>query len=233
MKFLIKIKFICYLYMYTNGLKKFGTEKGRKRWLLNVYLPLNICRKYTKNSLIRNLMAKLIKQVRKEFPFKPIDYSEAKELYEKYFKLDNHITYDGVLNKLKLGKDVYLTFIRKEIGIQNPNKPEVYEKFNMYTEIGTVFKVEIDRCEVFEDKETDEKIEKYNISLKSPSDKVAINDLNEFNFAHYRYSNDVEIKEFKNNENKYNDLKIEIDSLREKLNNKVNKQSEFFNCVVK
>jgi len=223
------------LYRYTKDINNFYDKKYRKNWLSKSNNTFSICRRYKKGSYIRNQIAKVFKLVRAENPFEPVDYSEAKKLYNDYFKIDNHITYEDVLNKLLNGEDVYLTMIRDVIGIQL-DKSEKYEKSTMYEEIGAVFKAQIMRDENFGDEKTGENITKYEICLNSPcemEDGNGVEELNNYTFAHYRYSNDDEIKQFNEYVDKYNVLEEEIQTLSTELNKKRYTQNKYIDCVVK
>jgi len=71
-----------------------------------------------KNTLIRNLGTSVLKQLRVKMPFKPEDFSKAKEMYEDYFKMPLHIDYDILKKEFESGKKIYLNRFRTDVPVK-------------------------------------------------------------------------------------------------------------------
>jgi hypothetical protein len=80
-----------------------------------------------KNSMMRNLAAKAVKFQRIETPFVPIDYSEAKEMYDSYFQMENHIpSKEHFQERIEKEGIVYFVKFRNEIPVKGDSYASYY-----------------------------------------------------------------------------------------------------------
>jgi hypothetical protein len=81
----------------------------------------------TKGETVRNLVASAIKQHRKANPFKAQNFTKAKELYQEYFKMENHIpSYQHLVDEVNSGKTVYVTRFRTDVPVRGKRYNEYY-----------------------------------------------------------------------------------------------------------
>lgn len=120
MRLIPHLKNLYFLYKGTKNIElyKEQTPDGLLRFMKHWYKK--------KNTLIRKLACNVIWQLRKKHPYEVQDYSKARELYEDYFKLENHIpNFEWLLDKNILGESVYLYKFRSE----NPVKGKTYASY--------------------------------------------------------------------------------------------------------
>ena len=57
---------------------------------------------WKKRGVLRNLLAERIRNIHSVYKYQPIDYSEAKKMYEEYFTLENHIpSYSKLIHRAR------------------------------------------------------------------------------------------------------------------------------------
>jgi len=150
----------------------------------------------TKRGLVRNLGASLIRKVRKEEPYKIIDYSKAKTLYDSITPID--------LSKVKAGSYVF-KFSREE-----PVKGERWCEYfiNQSGSEGT-YKVHKQKDNPYS----------YWWSLETyKGEWNHLTTLKESSARSFRFATKEEIKEFKNRQKQYEQKKKEIAIKQEQLN---------------
>jgi hypothetical protein len=138
-------------------------------------------RVYTrKGSFMRNLAAKAIRFQREAYPFQPEDYSEARTMYEEYFKMKNHIpSYTDILEKINEYRAVYIVKFRNEV----PVKGERYAQYYINGSYG----------------------EKYMQKLTAENiDRVYIQD----SLTAYRYATTDEVKQYNTNQKMITALEV-------------------------
>ena len=147
-----------------------------------------------KNSWVRNQVALLIRKIRKEKPYKIVDYSKAKELYNSRTPID--------LSKVKPGDYVY------KISREEPVKGKHYCEYYI-NESGT---------------EGVYKIYKWNDGYKywsvedyTGNTNTFGNSLDEESFRSFRFATKEEIQEFKNRRKEYKTKKKEIEALQKQI----------------
>lgn len=71
---------------------------------------LRIIKQYRKDrhQFIRNQATLAIKEIRRSNPYKPVDYSKTKKMYEDYHKLPNHIS-EWEIDTVWKGFDKYIS----------------------------------------------------------------------------------------------------------------------------
>ena len=147
-----------------------------------------------KNSWVRNQVAQLIKKIRKVRPYKIVDYSKAKELYNSRTPID--------LSKVKPGDYVY------KISREEPVKGKHYCEYYI-NESGT---------------EGVYKIYKWNDGYKywsvedyTGNTNTFGNSLDEESSRSFRFATKEEIQEFKNRRKEYKQKKKEIEALQKQI----------------
>lgn len=144
-----------------------------------------------KNSWVRNQAALLIRKIRKEKPYKEIDYSKAKELYDSRTPID--------LSKVKEGSYVYK--ISREEPVRGKRWCEYY--INQCGEEG-IYKVYKKEKGYFS-------LEKYNGEWNH------FTTLDEESSRSFRFATKEEIQEFKNRRKEYKAKRKEINKLQKQI----------------
>ena len=142
-----------------------------------------------KNSWVRNQVALLIRDIRKEKPYQIIDYSKAKALYENTIPID--------LSKVRVGS--YVVKYSEDCPVKGKRWCEYHINFSSGT---GVFKV------VSLDKYTD---------LVSYRGESSYRSLNEEWSRSFRFATKEEIEEFKIARKNYKQKKKEIESLQKQI----------------
>ena len=107
-----------------------------------ITMLLKLRDKLEPKSFLSNLTAGLIKKLRIESPYRVKDFTEAKKMYDDYFKMEGSIkSIDEVLELIKT-QDVFITFFRNDFS----EKGTRYCEYNMGSSFGhpipTVYKIE-------------------------------------------------------------------------------------------
>lgn len=80
-----------------------------------------------KNTVLRNLVSIVLKMYREKQPYKVVDYSKTKKLYEDYFLMENHIpSFDWLREKVKKDKDVWVTCFRRAYPVKGKRYSEYH-----------------------------------------------------------------------------------------------------------
>jgi len=139
----------------------------------------------------------LIKKIRATYPYKVCDYSKAKEKYENYFKIENHIpSYEKFIELLNNKKEIFITKFNDEAPYRGNRYCEYFSNFTFLNNKVVIYKAKV------------ENIKDHYIILKNVSDGSNHYDFNCKNFTTYLFSTDEEINKFKTAEN----LLIEVDT---------------------
>lgn len=146
-----------------------------------------------KNSWVRNQVAQLIKKIRKEKPYKVIDYSKAKEFYENQPK--------GIdFGKVKEGS--YVVKHTEEYAVKGKRYCEYYINFTSGTGVFKVGKWN-DRYESFR--------------LEDYKDGYGYCSLDIEDSIMFRFATKEEIEQFKIARKNYKQKKKEIDTLQKQI----------------
>ena len=146
-----------------------------------------------KNSWVRNQVAQLIKKIRKVRPYKIVEYSKAKELYENQPEPID-------FSKVSTGK--YVVKFTEEYAVKGKRWCEYYINFTS-------------GLDIFEVGKWNEKYESF--TLIDSKDRWGIYSLNEKDSVMFRFATKEEIKDFKNRQKEYKQKKEEIDTLQKQL----------------
>ena len=146
-----------------------------------------------KNSWVRNQVALLIRKIRKEKPYKVIDYSKAKKFYETQP--------EGIdISKVKPGN--YVVKFTEEYAVKGKRYCEYYINFTS-------------GLDIFEVGKWNEKYESF--ALVDSKDRWGIYSLDEKDSVMFRFATKEEIQEFKNRRKEYKQKKKEIESLQKQI----------------
>lgn len=105
-----RIKNLIWLYKVNKNIKLLPDESYNRYQEKFFYHSKNFWFNKKKYKITRNLAASIIKQIRKEHPYKVIGQTEAEKLYKEYFTLENHIPNFESIKKgiyLKRFRDIY------------------------------------------------------------------------------------------------------------------------------
>ena len=163
-------------------------------------------KKLPKDAWRRKLYVSIVKQIRARFPYSPEDFSEAKEMYEAYFKMDGHIpSYEHLFSQVKSKEEVYIVNFRYEA----PVKGERFAAYHMNSSgngTGAIFYLKNVTIR-----------EKYKyINMHSPRGFYNESGVSESFFTNYRYATQSEISTFKNFEKRVAAADKEMDQLQER-----------------
>ena len=143
-----------------------------------------------KNSYVRNSIALIVKKIRKEKPYKVIDYSKAKQFYETQP--------EGIdFSKVKPGS--YVVKFTEEYATKGKRWCEYHMNFDRG--LGT-YKVNSEYPDFF--------------SLVDYKDDVAFA-LHEYHTTMFRFATKEEIQEFENRQKEYKTKKKEIEVLQKQI----------------
>lgn len=152
---------------------------------------------YEKNSHKANLIAGLIKKLRAIAPYQVKDFSEAKKLYEDYFKMENHIESISEIKKLT-NQEVFVTRFRNEVPVKGKRFCEYYIN-GQFGSSQSIFKITSDCI--------------YVDSIKLNSFLGSYCYLSDDNLTQYRYSTPEEISNYKRAEELIRKNNEQIDKL--------------------
>ncbi|MFA5583890.1 MAG: hypothetical protein WDA09_06715 [Bacteriovoracaceae bacterium] len=134
----------------------------------------------------RRLYMSIISQLRQRFPFQPVDYSEARKMYEDYFKMPGHIpSYQHIYDQVDRGEEVFVVNFRAEA----PTKGKRYNDYYMNSSgpAGRIYKLnDITKRDTYS-----------YINMHSPKGFANVSSINEDRFTNYRYATEGEIFSFK------------------------------------
>ena len=147
-----------------------------------------------KNSWVRNQVALLIRKIHKEKPYKVIDYSKAKELYE---------TQPAPIDFSKVKEGSYVVKFTEEYAVKGKRWCEYYINFTS-------------GLDIFEVGKWNEKYESF--ALVDSKDRWGIYSLDEKDSVMFRFATKEEIQEFKNRRKEYKQKKKEIEALQKQIN---------------
>lgn len=133
MSCLTKISNFFYLLKLEDKDLVFFNKEKAVMWMNN---GIRIGKFYKKKSWTRNQLSKHIREVRKQFPYKVIDFSEAKKMYDDYPLMKGSLDYEKLVERLKRGGVVYITCFRDTY----PVKGEKYESYFINGSFGNVGK---------------------------------------------------------------------------------------------
>lgn len=107
-----------------------------------------IARKWSKGGWMRNSITWHIKDIRSRFPYKVIDYSEAKKMYEEYFAMEgNLISFNRfkchLLKQKQMKESVFIYCFRDDVPVKG-NKPGKFYINGMCSNTGLVLEVAIE-----------------------------------------------------------------------------------------
>ena len=143
-----------------------------------------------KNSWVRNQVALLIRKIRKEKPYKVIDYSKAKQFFESQPEPID-------FSKVSTGK--YVVKFTEEYAVKGKRWCEYYINFSSGT---GVFKVRA--------------LDKYK-DLVDYRGESSYRSFNEDWIRCFRFATKEEIQEFKNRRKEYKQKKKEIEALQKQI----------------
>ena len=146
-----------------------------------------------KNSWVRNQVALLIRKIRKEKPYKIVDYSKAKQFFESQPEPID-------FSKVSTGK--YVVKFTEEYAVKGKRWCEYYINFTS-------------GLDIFEVGKWNEKYESF--TLVDSKDRWGIYSLNEKDAVMIRVDKKEEIKDIKNRQKEYKQKKKEIESLQKQI----------------
>jgi hypothetical protein len=79
-----------------------------------------------KGTVDRNLGASILRQYRRKYPYIPSDYSEAKKMYDDYFKMEGAINIKEINYRFKKGEKIYLCQFRRAAPIKGKRYAEYH-----------------------------------------------------------------------------------------------------------
>ena len=146
-----------------------------------------------KNSWVRNQVALLIRKIRKEEPYKIVDYSKAKQFFESQPEPID-------FSKVSTGK--YVVKFTEEYAVKGKRWCEYYINFTS-------------GLDIFEVGKWNEKYESF--ALVDSKDRWGIYSLDREDDIMFRFATKEEIKDFKNRQKEYKQKKKEIERLQKQL----------------
>ena len=146
-----------------------------------------------KNSWVRNQVALLIRKIRKEKPYKVIDYSKAKQFFESQPEPID-------FSKVSTGK--YVVKFTEEYAVKGKRWCEYYINFTS-------------GLDIFEVGKWNEKYESF--TLIDSKDRWGIYSLDREDDIMFRFATKEEIKDFKNRQKEYKQKKKEIERLQKQI----------------
>lgn len=120
--FLSRISNFIYLFKRRKERLQFENRLLATRWMNNA---LCVAQCYRKRGWVRNQLAKHIRDIHDQYPYKIADYSEARNMYHEYPTIKGALDYNKLVERLKKGAHVYITYFRN----QYPVRGERYESY--------------------------------------------------------------------------------------------------------
>jgi hypothetical protein len=106
---------------------------------------LSIMREEKRGGMLRTISLSVILQLRELYPYRIQGYERIKQLYDEYFKIENHIESIGeIVKRLGIERRVYVTKFRRNAPIKGKRYSEYY--LNHYGTDG----IEVYRIERFD-----------------------------------------------------------------------------------
>lgn len=122
MDFLSRVGNWIYLFKRRNQTIKFDSREQGINWIKSA---LYVSQCYKKKSWTRNQLAKHIRDIHRQYPYKIIDYSEAKKMYDEYPLMKGALDYDKLVERVKRGVNLYIKYFRTNY----PVRGEKYESY--------------------------------------------------------------------------------------------------------